>query len=56
MFSDLSNMYQLLSPIHNGLGELIKEVENHIKQMGLDAVTSLKGDNVSDVIERQERA
>ncbi len=45
--SDLANMYTLLSPIHNGLGVLIQEVEEHIKQMGMDAVKALKGENVS---------
>ena len=44
---DLSNMYKLLKPIHGGLGVLIQEVEGHIKQTGLEAVKSLKGDNVS---------
>nr|XP_022308611.1 LOW QUALITY PROTEIN: cullin-2-like [Crassostrea virginica] len=43
---DLSNMYKLLKPIHGGLGVLIQEVEGHIKQTGLEAVKSLKGDNV----------
>ena len=45
--SDLQNMYRLLSPIHNGLGILIQEVEDHIKEIGLSAVKSLKGENVS---------
>ncbi len=40
-------MYRLLSPIHSGLGVLIQEVEDHIKDMGLTAVKALKGDNVS---------
>ena len=40
-------MYKLLKPIHGGLGVLIQEVEGHIKQTGLEAVKSLKGDNVS---------
>ncbi|XP_023933316.1 cullin-2 [Lingula anatina] len=43
---DLSNMYILLKPVHGGLGVLISEVENHIKHTGLEAVHSLKGDNV----------
>lgn len=43
---DLSNMYKLLKPIHGGLGVLIQEVEGHIKQTGMEAVKSLKGDNV----------
>lgn len=45
--SDLSNMYQLLKPIHGGLGVLIQEVETHIKNTGLEAVKNLKGENVS---------
>lgn len=40
-------MYKLLKPIHGGLGVLIQEVEGHIKQTGMEAVRSLKGDNVS---------
>lgn len=45
--ADLSNMYQLLKPIHGGLGVLIQEVETHIKNTGLEAVKNLKGENVS---------
>lgn len=45
--ADLSNMYKLLKPIHGGLGVLIQDVEGHIKQTGMEAVKSLKGDNVS---------
>lgn len=40
-------MYQLLKPIHGGLGVLILEVETHIKNTGLEAVKNLKGENVS---------
>ncbi|KAJ8313728.1 hypothetical protein KUTeg_008289 [Tegillarca granosa] len=43
---DLSHMYQLLKPIHGGLGVLILEVETHIKQTGLAAVKNLKGENI----------
>ncbi|CAC5381571.1 CUL2 [Mytilus coruscus] len=43
---DLSNMYQLLKPIHGGLGVLIQEIETHIKNTGLEAVKNLKGDNI----------
>ena len=46
-FTDLQNMYRLLSPIQSGLGVLIQEVEDHIREIGLSAVKSLKGDNVS---------
>ena len=41
-------MYRLLSPIQNGLGVLVTEVEEHIKQVGLEVVTSLQGQNVSE--------
>ena len=47
-FADLRNMYRLLSPIQNGLGVLVTEVEEHIKQVGLEVVTSLQGQNVSE--------
>ena len=47
IISDLKNMYRLLNPISNGLGMLIQEIEDHIKQIGLEAISSLKGDNVS---------
>lgn len=43
---DLSNMYSLLRPIPSGLAVLVHHVKDHIKQRGLQAVTSLKGDNV----------
>ena len=42
LVADLSNMYRLLNPIQNGLCVLVQEVEEHIKQTGLDAVKSLK--------------
>ena len=45
-------MYRLLSPIHSGLGVLIQEVEDHIKEIGLSAVKSLKGENVSNGINK----
>lgn len=43
---DLQNMYTLLKPIHNGLGVLILEVQEHVKTKGLEAITNLKGENV----------
>jgi len=43
---DLGNMYTLLRPIHSGLTILIQEVEEHIKNKGLDAISGLKGDNI----------
>lgn len=45
--ADLQNMYRLLCPIQSGLGVLIQEVEDHIRDIGLSAVKSLKGENVS---------
>ena len=47
IISDLMNMYRLLQPIHSGLSVLVAEVETHIRQMGLNAVSSLTGENVS---------
>ncbi|KAH9488657.1 Cullin-2, partial [Bulinus truncatus] len=41
---DLTNLYILLKPIHKGLEVLVKEVENHIKQQGIQSVVSLKND------------
>ncbi|KAL5007129.1 hypothetical protein ScPMuIL_015935 [Solemya velum] len=43
---DLGNMYTLLKPIQRGLGFLIQQVEDHIRQMGLEAVKNLKGENI----------
>ena len=40
-------MYKLLKPITNGLGLLVDEVQQHITNIGLEAVRGLKGDNVS---------
>lgn len=48
--SDLSNMYVLLKPIHNGLNYLIDQVESYIRETGLNAVQDLKGDNVSNTL------
>ena len=45
---DLSNMYTLLRPVPNGLTQLVHHLKEHIKQQGLQAITNLKGDNVSD--------
>ncbi|KAL4222998.1 Cullin-2 [Mactra antiquata] len=43
---DLENMYTLLKPINGGLGVLVKEVEEHIKSFGMEAVRNLKGVDV----------
>lgn len=42
---DLSNMYQLLSPINGGLLELVREVEEHIKRIGLAAVKDITNES-----------
>lgn len=44
---DLHNMYTLLKPIEMGLPVLVKEVQSHITAIGLQAVTSLSGDNMA---------
>lgn len=44
---DLANMYPLLRSISSGVSVLIGHVMDHIKQQGLEAVTGLRGDNVS---------
>ncbi|BFZ01433.1 hypothetical protein BsWGS_04472 [Bradybaena similaris] len=41
---DLTNLYILLKPIHKGLDTLVKEVETHIKQQGMQSVLSLQND------------
>ncbi|CAL1537603.1 unnamed protein product [Lymnaea stagnalis] len=41
---DLTNLYILLKPIHKGLEVLVREVEGHIKQQGMQSVLSLKND------------
>ncbi|XP_005109508.1 cullin-2 [Aplysia californica] len=41
---DLTNLYILLKPIHKGLEVLVREVEGHIKQQGMESVLSLKND------------
>lgn len=40
-------MYQLLSPINGGLLELVREVEEHIKRIGLAAVKDITNESVS---------
>lgn len=46
---DLSNMYTLLRPVPGGLSQLVHHLKDHIKQQGLQAITNLKGDNVSTI-------
>ncbi|XP_072027035.1 cullin-2-like [Amphiura filiformis] len=43
---DLSRLYKLLRPVQNGLGIMVKELEAHIKDTGLQSTSSLQGDNV----------
>ena len=45
--SDLANMYRLLKPITGAQQVLLDEVQTHIKQQGLEAVSGLKGESVS---------
>ncbi|XP_050388623.1 cullin-2 [Patella vulgata] len=44
--TDLGNMYKLLRPIQSGLGILVQEVEEYIKQISLEVVKTLKADNM----------
>lgn len=46
--ADLSNMYTLLKPVPEGLKTLIQVFLDHIKNEGVETVSTLKGDNVSD--------
>ncbi|XP_077979355.1 cullin-2-like [Glandiceps talaboti] len=43
---DMQRLFKLLQPIQNGLGEMIQELEKHIKDTGLEAICNLRGDNV----------
>ena len=44
---DLANMYRLLKPISGAQQVLLDEVQAHIKQQGLEAISGLKGESVS---------
>ena len=46
--TDLGNMYRLLKPISGAQQVLLDEVQAHIKQQGLQAISGLKGENVSN--------
>lgn len=49
--NDLKNLYTLLKPIHEGLKQLIQSFLNHIKNEGIETISTLKGENVRlDVI------
>lgn len=43
---DLGNMYKLLKTVHGGVSVMVKQLQEHIKQKGLQATNNLKGDNV----------
>lgn len=45
--ADLSNMYILLKPIPDGLKALIQAFLDHIKNEGIETISTLKGENVS---------
>ena len=45
--NDLSNMYRLLKPIGGAQQVLLDQVQEHIKLRGLEVVTGLRGDTVS---------
>lgn len=44
---DLHNMYVLLKPIPDGLKTLIQAFLDHIKNEGIETISTLKGDMVS---------
>lgn len=46
---DLCNMYTLLKPVPDGLKTLIQVFLDHIKNEGVETVSTLKGENVSFV-------
>ena len=49
---DLANLYRLLKPIFGALAVLVEEVQNHIKQAGMESIDGLKGDSVhTDFVE-----
>lgn len=44
---DLKNIYPLLRSVVNGLPFLVEQFLQHVKNEGLNAVSNLQGDNVS---------
>lgn len=44
---DLKNMYTLLKPVPDGLKTLIQTFLDHIKNEGIETISTLKGENVS---------
>lgn len=47
---DLANMYRLLKPIQGAQKVLLDEIQGHIKQQGLNAISGLTGDTVRRVV------
>lgn len=47
---DLKNMYTLLKPIADGLKTLIQAFLDHIKNEGIDTISTLKGENVCNCV------
>lgn len=47
---DLHNMYVLLKPIPDGLKTLIQAFLDHIKNEGIETISTLKGDTVSTML------
>jgi len=43
---DLSNMFELLYPVEDGLDVLALEFEDHLTNTGLAVMQSLQGENV----------
>jgi len=44
--SDLSNIYELLSPVEDSLDVFAMEFEEHVTNTGLAVMQSLQGENV----------
>lgn len=47
MIADMANMYTLLRAVSSGLPHMIQELQNHIHDEGLRAVSNLSQENVS---------
>jgi cullin 2 len=43
---DLANMYRLLKPIAGAQQVLLDEIQGHVKQQGLEAISGLKEETV----------
>lgn len=44
--SDLANLYRLLRPISGAQTVLLEEVQSHIREAGMKAISDLKGENI----------